>query len=124
MHNGAFALNSQRDLFLPYSLDRMFNEDTSSIKIVDGGSIGSKVYNIVDKEGTAIIPNEEMRYVGLTPDLGNYDRIFFDNTGYFDNFILHVVHDWSYYAPMKAISESYDTFDDKNDNGVQTVEKS
>ena len=74
--------------------------------------------------GTVLTPSEELRYIGRTPDYGNYDRIFYDNTGYYDNFILHIVQDWDYYATMKPISQSFDTFDDDNDESVTTISAS
>lgn len=116
MHNGAFALPSQRANIIPYSLDRLFNETKMRIKVDANG-----IPRFVREDGTVLTPSEELRYIGRTPDYGNYDRIFFDNNGYFDNFILHIVEDWDYYATMKPISQSFETFDDDNDDSTTSI---
>lgn len=108
LHNGAFALPSQRALLLPYSLDRLFNERRIVLSKHDND------WHVVPS--SVINAGEELRYVERTPDYGNYNRIFVDNTGYFDNFIIHMVQDWDYYAPMKPISQSFETFDDATDD--------
>lgn len=120
LHNGAFALPSQRAQVIPYSLDRLFNE--TELRVV--ADKATHYYGMERVAGTVLTPSEEMRYIGRTPDYGNYDRIFFDNTGYFDNFILHIVQDWDYYATMKPISQSFDTFDDDNDSSSTSVSAS
>ena len=118
-HNGAFALPSQRANLLPYSLDRLFNE-RSIVKGIDYGKTEALQFLWKQTADSVIAPSEEMRYIGRTPDYGTYDRIFFDNTGYFDNFILHIVEDWDYYDASKSIAMSFDTVDDE-DNGTTSV---
>ena len=115
MHNGAFALPSQRDVLLPYSLDRLFNEPYMKKTVINSNVQWSLV------NGSIITPSEELRYIGRTPDFGSYDRIFYDNTGAQDNFILHILEQWDYYADMKAISQSFETYDDSNDDSSTTV---
>lgn len=116
MHSGAFALPSQRDTIIPYSLDRLFNEHEKVFKLDSNGNFSWK-----DVPGSSIAPSEELRFVGKTPDYGSYDRIFFDNTGYFDNFILHIIEDWAYYDSSKPVAQSFDTVDDELDDSVTTV---
>lgn len=106
--NGGFAQRSQMAQFLPYSLDRLFDV-TRGDNAVEG----------VDE----YVADEELRYIGRYESFGNYDRIFYDTTGITDNFILHIVQDLSMYAPMKAIRESYDTFDDDVDDSDINVNK-
>lgn len=112
LHNGGFALNSQRPYFIGYSLDRLFNERRKFFDEVIGWSID---------EGSVVTPSEELRYVERQPDFGNYDRIFVDTTGMSDNFIVHIIEDWDYYANMKPISQSFETFDDENDDSSTSV---
>lgn len=116
LHNGAFALPSQRALILPYSLDRMFNERRVILNKSDNQ------WHVVPS--SVINSGEELRYIERTPDYGNYNRIFVDNTGYFDNFIIHIVQDWDYYAPMRPISQSFETYDDSSDDSSTSVNAS
>ena len=104
-----------RSEFLPYSLDRVFTED----EIQQFGS--NAEVRIVP--ATTITPNEYLRYIGKDEELGNYDRIFYDIFGVTDNFIVHMVNTFDYYAPMKPISESFETFDKEVDDNVKSVEK-
>lgn len=106
--NGGFALQSQQTEFLPYCLDRIF-----SLK-------GS--FDTVNHED--YVADEELRYIGRYERFGNYDRIFYDTTGLTENFIVHMIQELSMYAPMKAISESYDTFDKDVDDTSINVTKS
>lgn len=115
LHNGDFMRRSTRAEFLPYSLDRVFTED----ELQQFGSDGE--VRVVP--GTTITPNEYLRYIGKDEELGNYDRIFYDIFGVTDNFIVHMVNTFDYYAPMKPISESFETFDKEVDDNVKSVEK-
>lgn len=115
LHNGDFMRRSTRSEFLPYSLDRVFTED----EIQQFGSAG----NVRVVPATTITPNEYLRYIGKDEELGNYDRIFYDIFGVTDNFIVHMVNTFDYYAPMKPISESFETFDKEVDDNVKSVEK-
>lgn len=103
---GGFALRSQQAQFLPYTLNRLFNV-ADSVQLPSG-----KVY----PQSITFAADEELRYIGKDENMGNYDRIFYDTSGYSDNFIIHMVQDMDMYAPMKAIEESYDTFDNEIDN--------
>ena len=115
LHNGDFMRRATRSEFLPYSLDRVFTED----EIQQFGSAGG--VRVVP--ATTITPNEYLRYIGKDEELGNYDRIFYDIFGVTDNFIVHMVNTFDYYAPMKPISESFETFDKEVDDNVKSVEK-
>ena len=115
LHNGDFMRRATRSEFLPYSLDRVFTED----EIQQFGT--NAEVRVVP--ATTITPNEYLRYIGKDEELGNYDRIFYDIFGVTDNFIVHMVNIFDYYAPMKPISESFETFDKEVDDNVKSVEK-
>lgn len=59
--------------------------------------------------------------------VGNYNRLFydegkpFDDFGSPDNFIVQTVFDFKVKNFLKPISESYETFDDSNDNNTTNV---
>lgn len=103
---GGFALRGSQAQFLPYTLNRLFNVSDSFVNF----------QGIVLPETVTFSADEELRYIGKDENMGNYDRIFYDTTGYSDNFIIHMVQHLDMYAPMKAIEESYDTFDNDIDN--------
>lgn len=120
--NGGFSLPSQRGVFLPYSLDRIFTENhiEEYSKLNMQSQIREELTRIVN--GAELVPDEILRYIGRNPDFGNYNRIFYDVTGLTDNFIVQIVHDFKYFAPMKPVSESFDTFDPELDNGHTNIE--
>lgn len=120
LRNGSFALRSMRDQYMPFNLDRYFNED--DFILVESRFSGSSSY--VEKvDGVDHQVNESLRYIGRTENYGNYDRIFYDQSGFDDNFIVHIVQEYGVTAPMLPISESYDTFDrDSLNNDTAAVD--
>ena len=114
--NGGFSLRSQRAQFLPYSLDRLFDEE--DYKLDSSGA------NLELVEPIDFVADETMRYIGLNEQYGNFDRIFYDASGRTDNFIIHFVNDFAQWSPMKPVVDSYDTFDDDIDDSVHNVSKS
>ena len=127
LNNGGFAFRSQRGSFLPYCLDRLFSEASynnyqNTRSSSQYGTITYGNYEIAP--AVDLKPVEELRSIGLYETFGNYDRIFYDTTGMTDNFILHQVHDVSYYAPMKPVSDSFDTVNSEVNDDVTTVQHS
>lgn len=118
--NGGFAFRSQLGYFMPYMLDRYFTPaDVEVYK--DAGSLYPGTSYVRDSQSVKLTPSEELRYIGLTESYGNYDRIFIDNTGQSDNFILTLYQDFKIYSPMKPISESYDTYDPELDDDTVKI---
>ena len=106
---GDFALRGSQALLLPYTMNRVFN--VQNVKQYPFG---------VRAETLRIVADESLRYIGRDENFGNYDRIFYDTTGMTDNFILHIIQDLTMHAPMKAVSDSWDTFDkDVDDDSVK-----
>lgn len=124
LNNGGFAFRSERDSFLPYTLDRIFTESHFSNFNQKIGGVLIPSSNSYPVPRISLYPNEQLRSLGIVESFGNYDRIFYDTTGVSDNFILHMIQDFKYYAPMKAIQDSYDTYDREVDNNSQPVEHS
>ncbi len=120
LSNGGFAFRSQLGYFMPYMLDRYFTPaDVEVYK--DASSQYPGTSYVRDNQSVKLTPSEELRYIGLTESYGNYDRIFIDNTGQSDNFILTLYQDFKIYSPMKPISESYDAYDpERDDDTVKT----
>lgn len=115
LRNGCFA-NGQRDSFLGYQLDRYF---TVNDILQDGTYVGNQPN---DWQTT-----EELRYIGVSEDYGNYDRMFYDVKGTTDNFIIQMIQEYSITSPMLPISESYDTYDKdglSDDNATTSISHS
>lgn len=114
--NGGFAQRSQRAQFLPYMLDRIFTENEFVASNDNAG------LDFIDSP--TLVADESLRYIGSNEKYGNFDRIFYDTTGLTDNFIIHIINDFKQWSPMKAISNSYETYDDEIDTSDRSVERS
>ena len=124
--NGGFAFRSQMAQFLPYSLDRIFSVPDVVKKDVRyfNGDYGYDAEEIEITPNVNLQADEYLRFIGRNEGFGNYNRIFYDTTGLTDNFIVQIVQDFKIYAPMKPVSESFDTFDKDVDNGITQVSHS
>ena len=112
--NGYFANRGAMSQYLPYSLDRIF-------AVPD---INSSVSELTFNKGYYPLANEDIRKVGLVEQLGEYDRIFVDNTGMIDNFIFNILQEYKVWSPVKPVSDSFDTFDKETDDDTYKVEHS
>lgn len=112
--NGGFAFRSMRAQFLPYSLDRLFDED--DVELDQNGVQLNRVH------GVDLVPDESLRYIGLNERFGNYNRLFYDASGRTDNFIIDIVHDFKHWFPGKSLSDSFETFDEQVDNATVEIE--
>lgn len=115
--NGGFALRSQMASFLPYSLDRLFSVPDLAMRV----SPYNQSEHPYVTDNVSLQADEYLRFIGRSEGFGNYNRIFYDATGYTDNFICTMVQDFKMYSPMKPVSESFDTFDPEMDNGHNQV---
>lgn len=112
--NGYFAQRGTQAQYLPYSLDRIFG-----VKDID-----SSVSTLTYTQSFYPLANEDIRKVGLVEQLGEYDRIFVDNTGMSDNFIFDILQEYKVWSPVKPVSDSFDTFDKDVDDDTYNVEHS
>lgn len=114
--NGGFALRSMQNEFLPYSLDRLFSTG-DYYQLTTKGVTKTGFFH-----GVPLACDESLRFIGLNESYGNYDRIFYDNSGATDNFIITMYQNFKMYSPMKPVSESFDAFDKDSDDDVTKVE--
>lgn len=114
--NGGFAFNSESAQFLPYSLDKIFSVGSPS-EFIDKSYLAPTQQFAKD-----LVCDEELRYIGRYEKFGNFDRIFYDTLGITDNFIVHIVQELSMYAPMRPIDNSFDTYDEFNDDSSVALE--
>lgn len=114
--NGGFSFPSEMANFLPYSLDRIFTTGMPDDYINRSPEYADKEYN------RDLVCDEELRYIGRYEKYGNFNRIFYDTTGRNDNFIIHIVQNLTMYAPMRPIDNSFDTFDEFNDDDNVSLE--
>lgn len=122
--NGGFAFRSQQGQFLGYSLDRLFSVPDvyvlpQTVRSQDGSY--STTERVLSTENLNLFANEYLRFIGRSEGFGNYNRIFYDTTGLTDNFIVDIFYNFKQYSPMRPISESFDTFDEQNDNGYTNI---
>lgn len=134
--NGDFTRRSVRDSFAAYYLDKSIDVGQRNSFLVDESST-SKVYAVhkLFKPVDLPIAGNVWRYPTRYPWIGRFDRIFnrifsthekYVNVGdsylsayeFFgssdDNFILHMIYDVQYFAPMLPVEDSFETYDDAN----------
>lgn len=110
--NGYFSERSSRRQYLPYSLDRLFAE--KDLEVYNDGK------QIRETDEYTPYSGEDIRYVGIDESCGLYDRIFYENDGLVDNFIVNILQDYKVWSPMKPVADSYDTFDiDVHDSTIE-----
>lgn len=114
--NGGFSFASEQSQFLPYSLDKIFSVGSPSEYITEDYTTP------ITKYAKDVVCDEELRYIGRYEKYGNFDRIFYDTTGITDNFIIHIIQDLTMYAPMRAIDNSFETYDEFNDDSSVKLE--
>lgn len=134
--NGDFSLHSRRSTYLPFMLDKLLpiNERKFFVDDVDDYSRRAPWLRYLDFNNTPIAGNI-WRYAFRYGFMGNLNRIFVnrggdnpigilsspdvDNTMWIycddtrDNFILHNIFNFQYYAPMLPRGASYATADDE-----------
>ena len=147
--NGDFSLNSMKKSLIPYTLDKYIpvadtNVYNESI-IASGTNAGSMEIDCAPSFKYSDLPNagEEYRYINKFPWNGNYNRIFsamddgyewsvfsknnnqfLYNSFEYDNFLVHNVMNVNYWAHMKAIEESYGTYDEEHGAPNSTIKRS
>lgn len=111
---GDFSLRSSQSQFIPYSLNRLFDNGLH----VNMNRVSPELNSRFVQPFT--LKNEDLRYVGKYESFGNFDRIFYDTFGWTDNFILHNIHEFHVYSPCKPVSESFDTYDSEiHDSSIE-----
>nr|WCD56431.1 MAG: major capsid protein [Microviridae sp.] len=119
--NGDMSLRSRETELLPYHLVRLIGTAVTNYEYDSAG----RVTDMSMKTTYVNSVNESLRYLGKDEVFGNFNRIFQipeedDGTFNYDGFILHNIFNIKIIAPMKPMSESYDT--DYQENGY-TVNK-
>lgn len=146
--NGDFSLNSQAKSLTPYTLDKYIPVDTVNVRTVleDADPDNHETYTYVSPTFTyRDLPNagEEYRYINKMAWNGNYNRIFknindgvdwvnfsLNNNAYlynsyeYDNFLVHNVFNVAYWAPMKSIEDSYNTYDEDDNENRSSIKRS
>lgn len=146
--NGDFSLNSQRNSVTPYTLDKYIPvNDVAVLNVVPDSQIPDNLtYTAVAPLFEySDLPNagEDYRYINKMAWNGNFNRIFKaeddgvdwvdfsrNNNSYlfnsfeYDNFLTHNVFDIAYWAPMKAIEDSYSTHDEEDKEATGGVRRS
>lgn len=124
--NGDMYLGHFKRDLQPYFLDRIpYN---NFIKNVVEEKKGSGIYHVVNMS-FANSPNSSVNWQVLDgkTNIGNFNRLFYDEGDIAsdynnpENFIVQTVFDFKVRNFLKPIGESYETFDDSNDNNTTDV---
>lgn len=113
--NGDISLAGLYHSMAPYTLDRRIS--AGAIRPTDLDLVTGKVRKVIT--APSFIPtvvHDAFRRIDPSDHLGQYNRIFNYGGNDLDHFIIHNVFDVVAYAPMKSLSESFDTLlgdDDK-----------
>lgn len=113
VRSGDFNRLGYSSQLMPYCLDRYFTPPSYSL---DGA--GSVAYI----NGVSELVSESLRYIGNNPNYGNFNRIFTDTRGFYDDFIVHIHHIFNVSQPVKPVADSFDTYDPETNNDVKQVE--
>ncbi len=108
--NGDLSLAGLLPSMGPYTLDRRFAGGMYYGGTVDGN--GTPATKILKPSYVPSIVHDSFRRIDPTDHLGQYNRIFNYGGNDLDHFIIHNLFDVKCYAPMKALSNSFDTVDD------------
>lgn len=146
--NGDFSLNSQKTSLTPYTLDKSIPvNDVSVLGVYPDVQLPDNLdYTYVSPLFQySDLPNagEDYRYINKMSWNGNYNRIFKaendgvdwidfsrNNNSYlfnsfeYDNFLTHNVFEIAYWAPMKAIEDAYNTYDEEDKENLGGIRRS
>lgn len=112
VRSGDFNRRSTYKYLMSYCMDKFFSQDIYDSK----GNLSS--------EAVSECVSENLRYIGFDEAYGNYDRLFEENLGLNDNFIVHMIQNFNVTSPMLALSESFDTFTEDVNTKADVVEHS
>nr|DAH88965.1 MAG TPA: Major capsid protein [Microviridae sp.] len=125
--NGDMSRNSTKHQLSAYHLERMLSTPTYSYTKNTDGSV------VITPAGAGFTPaaSQSWRYVSRYPWLGNYGRIFYNDTDNYtlnsdpydvdDQFIVQSVFDVKLTNKLKPLSESFDTYEESTDNSSTNV---
>lgn len=113
VRSGDFNRLGYAPQLMPYCLDRYFTPPSYTLE--GAGSVGYI-------HGVSELVSESLRYLGNNPNYGNFNRIFTDTRGFYDDFIIHIHHNFTASQPVKPIADSFDTYDPETNNDVKQVE--
>lgn len=114
VRSGDFNRLGYSSQLMPYCLDRYFTPPTYNYSQTKA--------NISYSPGVSEVVSEELRYIGNNPNYGNFNRIFTENGGLYDDFIFHIRHFFKVSAPVLPIEESFNTYDPETSETVKDVE--
>lgn len=140
INNGDFSLRGTRNTYQPYCLDKEMPVGERLVtNVVDGGTGVNDLLTITFNKVFPLLnlpsAGDTWRFVGRYPWIGTLNRIFANfgsddlynrvmasaQTGVdylmpivnsYDNFLVHMINNVQYYAPMKPIEETFGTDDD------------
>lgn len=114
--NGDLSLIGLYNSMSPYTLDRRIAGGALSTGFKD--SDGSRQQYVMKPAFVPTVVYDAFRRIDPTDHLGQYNRIFNYGGNDLDHFIIHNVFDVVVHAPMKSLTNSFDTVDE----GERTID--
>lgn len=115
--NGDLSLIGLYNSMSPYTLDRRFAGGSYSNKGT-GDSQAGMYRQIVKPAFVPSVVYDAFRRIDPTDHIGQYNRIFNYGGNDLDHFIIHNIFDVQVFAPMKSLTNSFDTVDE----GERTID--
>ena len=117
--NGDLSLIGLYNSMAPYTLDRRISGGGYKNTAIDSDGNVSRV--IAEPNFVPSVVYDAFRRIDPTDHLGQYNRIFNYGGNDLDHFIIHNVFDVSCSAPMKSLSESFDTISNDDDGTIDVT---
>lgn len=114
--NGDLSLIGLYNSMSPYTLDRRIPGGALSKSVINLDGVTSD--RVAKPDFVPTVVYDAFRRVDPTDHLGQYNRIFNYVTNDLDHFIINSIFDVTCYAPMKSLSDSFDTIDE----GEKTID--
>lgn len=115
--NGDLSLVGMYQSMAPYTLDRRFSAGV--IKNTAMSVAGTPIRELQRPSYLPTIVYDDFRKIDPSDHLGQYNRVFNYQLNDLDHFIIHNIFDVTAFAPMKSLSESFDTITSDDDGSTE-----
>lgn len=121
--NGDLSLAGLYNSMAGYTLDRRISAGVYKAGewVTEDGAFVRQKMSIGAPSFIPSVVYDNFRRIDPTDHLGQYNRIFNVVTNDLDHFIIHNVFDVTAYAPMKSLSNSFDTVSKEDDGSIDVT---
>lgn len=114
---GELALRSGKSQFSGYHLNRIIPYERTAYTSLYDAEGNVKVFSTINAPN--YVPNvvhDEFRKIDPTDRLGNFNRVFYEESVNDDHFIVHFGFKVDAWLPLLSLSDSFDTYQDNTDS--------